>query len=85
MLDAFLGQGNVALMRSRLVEPLRLGDSKVDAELYGAATRLLILALTYYPSLVDLLLFPSGLDNTAPNAVGHSLTNAFPPFSHAHA
>ncbi len=60
------------MMRGRLVEPLRLGNSKVDVGLYGAATRLLILALTYHPSLVDLLLFPSGLDNTALNVKGHS-------------
>ena len=62
------GKVQLSLVRSRLVEPLRLGDGKVEAGLYAASAQLLIVALTCHPSLVDLLLFPSSLSDAEPEA-----------------
>ena len=62
-LDA--GQGSFAMLRSRLVDPFRVGEGQEDASLYQAASQLLMLALAHHPSLVDLMLFPSSLTGTA--------------------
>ncbi len=62
------GQGQVPLMRSRLVEPLRLEDAKVDVSLYAANVQHLVAALTFHPSVVDLLLFPSALTDSEAEA-----------------
>lgn len=56
------------LLRSRLIEPMKVGEAKVDAGSYTAAAQLLIVALTYHPSLVDLLLSPSRLAEAAQDA-----------------
>lgn len=76
------GQGQLPLVRSRLVEPLRLSDGKVDADLYAASAQLLIVALTSHPSLVDLLLFQSSLTDTEAEAAPPGTSGVMSPSNH---
>lgn len=49
-------------MRASLLEPFQLQDGvKADPGLYTAAVELLLAALAYHPSLVDVMLFPTAL------------------------
>ena len=52
-------------MRAALLEPFQLQDGvKVDPRLYTAAVELLLAALAYHPSLVDVMLFPTALQGS---------------------
>ena len=58
------GSEGMPRMRAALLDAFRLQEgSKADAEEYTAAVELLLVALAHHPSLVDFMLFPTGLQD----------------------
>ena len=59
------GREGLPRMRAALLEPFQLQDGvKADPGLYTAAVELLLAALAYHPSLVDVMLFPTALQGS---------------------
>ena len=59
------GREGVQRMRSTLLDSFRMDDGlSTDPGQYSAATELLLIALGHHPSLVDMMLFPAGLQGS---------------------
>ena len=62
---ACAGSEGVQRMRGALLDSFRMDEGlSADSEQYSAAIELLLIALGHHPSLVDMMLFPTGLQGS---------------------
>ena len=59
------GRSQAAQLRAVLVQPFDVREPNVDTEQFVAACQLLVAALAHQPGLVDMMLFPTGLAESA--------------------